>query len=144
MNMNKRRYFYIIQLFLLIVFAGIAHAYKLSAPEKKNFDNWRLLGSVSAGHNGDHDVIHIDGPHDSFRKLKFRVSNSPLNMKKMVVIYVDGAPENIEVRNEIPKGGESREIDLKGGKRKLKSVEFWFETKGILNGKAEVTLYGSK
>jgi hypothetical protein len=41
----------------------------------------------------------------------------------MVVTYDDGAPENIEVRNEISKGGESRNIDLKGGKRKLKSVE---------------------
>jgi hypothetical protein len=62
----------------------------------------------------------------------------------MVVVYEDGAPENIEVRNDIPKGGESRSIDLKGGKRKLKSVEFWFDTKGVLNGKAEVILYGDK
>ncbi len=62
----------------------------------------------------------------------------------MVVLYDDGAPENIEVKDEISKDGESRAIDLKGGKRKLKSVEFWFETKGLLNGKAEVILYGSK
>ena len=121
-----------------------AMAFITTKHEKTTFDNWRELGRVSAGHNGDHDIIHIDGKHDTFRKLKFRVTNSPLNMKKMVVVYDDGAPENIEVRNEIPKDGESREIDLKGGKRKLKSVEFWFDTKGILNGKAEVTLYGEK
>jgi hypothetical protein len=66
-------------------------------------------------------------------------------MKRMVVTYDDkGAPENIDVRNEIPKDGESRVIDLKGGKRRLRSVEFWFDTKGILNGKAEVTLFGMK
>jgi hypothetical protein len=66
-------------------------------------------------------------------------------MNKMVVIYDDhGAPENIDTRTDIPKGGESREIDLKGGKRKLRSVQFWFETKGFLNGKAEVTLFGLK
>ena len=44
----------------------------------------------------------------------------------------------------MPKGGESRIVDLRGGKRKLKSVEFWYDTKGILNGRADVTLFGMK
>jgi hypothetical protein len=107
--------------------------------------NWRLLGSVSAGHSGDHDVINVTGPSDYYRKLKFKVTNSPLTMNKMVVTYDDhGAPENIDTRTDIPKGGESREIDLKGGKRKIRNVQFWFDTKGFLNGKAEVTLFGLK
>jgi hypothetical protein len=107
--------------------------------------NWRLLGSVSAGHSGDHDVIEVKGPSDYYRKLKFKVTNSPLNMNKMIVTYDDhGTPETIDTRSEIPNGGESREIDLKGGKRKIRNVQFWFDTKGILNGKAEVTLFGLK
>jgi hypothetical protein len=127
-----------------MAFATLAHAYKINSGEKISVESWKELGRVKAGHNGDHDRIEINGPHDSYRRLKFRVENSPLNMSKMVVVYEDGAPENIDVRNDIPKGGGSRSIDLKGGKRKLKSVEFWFDTKGILNGKAEVILYGSK
>lgn len=134
----------LLQLFALIGFVTLLHAYKVNSTETIPMDSWRELGRVKAGHNGDHDRIVIDGPHDTYRKLKFRVENSALNMSKMVVTYEDGAPENIEVRNEISKGGESRVIDLKGGKRKLKSVEFWFDTKGVLNGKAEVILYGSK
>ncbi len=130
---------------LLLAVITTAHAYKSYEKAAAPMDNWRLLGSVSAGHNGDHDVIHVDGPHDTFRRLKFKVTRSPLNMKRMIVTYDDkNPPENIDVRNEIPKDGESRVIDLKGGKRKLRSVEFWFDTKGILNGKAEVTLFGQK
>jgi len=107
--------------------------------------NWRLLGTVSAGHNGDHDVIEVNGPSDYYRKLKFKVTDSPLTMNRMVVTYDDhGAPENIDTKTDIPKGGESRVIDLKGGKRKIKNVQFWFETKGFLNGKADVTLFGMK
>ena len=106
--------------------------------------NWRLLGTVSAGHSGDHEVIEVNGPHDSYRKLKFKVTDSPLTMNRMVVTYDDGAPEQIDTKTDIPKGGESREIDLKGGKRKIKNVQFWFETKGFLNGKADVTLFGLK
>jgi hypothetical protein len=35
-------------------------------------------------------------------------------------------------------------LELKGGKRKLKSVEFWYRDKGLFNGKADVMLYGIK
>lgn len=38
-------------------------------------------------------------------------------MRRMVVGYDDGrGPENIELRYNIPKGGESRIVDLRGGK----------------------------
>ena len=53
-------------------------------------------------------------------------------------------PEKIETRFTIPRGGESRVIDLKGGKRKLRSVEYWYDTKGLFNGRADVTLMGIK
>jgi hypothetical protein len=51
----------------------------------------------------------------------------------------------VDVRQKIPQGGESRAIDLKGvGKRKLRTVEFWYESKGFLTGKADVTLFGQR
>ena len=66
-------------------------------------------------------------------------------MQRMIVRYDDGGtPENIELRFTIPQGGESRLIDLKGGRRKIKAVDFWYETKGFLNGKANLTLFGMK
>jgi hypothetical protein len=136
--------FSVLQLCMLIGLVSMLHAYKVDTLKMAPLDNWRELGRVKAGHNGDHDRIIVEGKHDTFRKLKFRVENSALNMSKMIVTYDDGAPENVEVRNSIPKDGESREIDLKGGKRNLRSVEFWFDTKGVLNGKAVVILYGSK
>jgi hypothetical protein len=117
----------------------------ISQPKQGSAGSWRILGTTQANHNADHDIIYIKGPYDYFRRLKFKVTNSPLKMKNMVVKYDDGGlPEKIDVRYDIPKGGESRVIDLKGGKRKLKSVEYWYETKGFLNGKAEVTLFGIK
>ena len=49
------------------------------------------------------------------------------------------------MRQNIPQGGESRAIDLKGvGQRSLRRVDFWYDTKGFLKGKADVTLFGMK
>ncbi|MFN8092725.1 MAG: hypothetical protein U0599_10980 [Vicinamibacteria bacterium] len=66
-------------------------------------------------------------------------------MHHMLVTYDNGAPDRIDVRQEIPRGGESRVIDLRGaGQRSLRRVEFWHDTKGLLNGQADVTLFGMK
>ena len=48
------------------------------------------------------------------------------------------------MRQEIAKDGETRDIDLKGGKRSIRTIEFWYDTKGLLNGKADVTAYGQR
>ncbi len=66
-------------------------------------------------------------------------------MQKMVVTYDNGNPDNIDVRQNIPQGGESRQIDLKGiGSRRVRRIDFWYDTKGLLNGKANVTVFGMK
>ncbi len=117
---------------------------RVSTPRAGVTGSWRLLGTVSANHTADHDEIVVRGPHDFFRKLKFKVTDAPVNIQRMIVTYDDGAPENINLRFTIPKNGESRVIDLRGGKRKLRSVQFWYDTKGILNGRADVTLFGEK
>jgi hypothetical protein len=106
--------------------------------------SWEKLGRVTATHSADHDKIKVEGRNDDFRKLKFRVSDSPLNMHRIIVTYDNGGAERLEVRQNIPKGGETRDIDLQGGKRSIRTIEFWYDTKGLLNGKADVTAYGRR
>jgi hypothetical protein len=131
--------------FLIFTICINAQQVQVSQPRSGAPGSWRILGSVQANLRADHDVIVVAGPYDYFRKLKFKVTNASLSMQRMIVRYDDGGrPENIDVRYNIPQGGESRIIDLIGGKRKIKSVEFWYDTKGILNGKAIVTLLGIK
>jgi hypothetical protein len=111
---------------------------------KNNLSDWRLIGSAQAASNADHDVITCQG-NDDFRKIKFKVTNSAVNIDRMVVTYDNGQHDPIEVKQDIEKGGESREIDLQGsGKRSLRKIEFWYKSKGIFNGKAEVTVFGKK
>lgn len=131
---------------LMILFFSITViAQQVSQPRAGTRGSWRILGTTQAKYTIDHDAIIILGPYDYFRKLKFKVTDAPLNMQRMIVRFDDGGlPENIEVRYNIPQGGESRVIDLRGGRRKLKTVEFWYDTKGLLRGRANVTLFGIK
>ena len=104
--------------------------------------DWVKLGSVNAGHDADHDRITVTGPHDNFRKLKFKVKNASLTMRQVVVTYDDGVPEKLDVKENLAAGAETRVIDLHGGKRSIRTIEFWYGTKGYKGDKAEIVAFG--
>ena len=125
--------------------SGFAFAQQVARPNAGAPGEWRLIGQTHADHGNDHDSIVVKGPFDNFRKIKFKVTDAPLNMQHMVITYDNGQPDKIDIRQNIPQGGESRAIDLRGiGKRSVKRIDFWYDTKGFLKGKADVTVFGMK
>lgn len=106
---------------------------------------WQAIGTIRASRTLDHDSIIVRGPFDNFRRIKFRVTEAPLNIHRLVVTYDNGAPDRIVTRYNIPQGGESREIDLRGvGTRSIRRIDFWYDTKGMSRARAEVTVFGMK
>jgi len=138
----------VLPLVLTMALAGLtapAQAGKVVQPNAGAAGQWKLIGQTHADHGADHDTIVVQGPFDNFRRIKFKVTDAPLNMQHMVVTYDNGAPDKIDVRQNIPQGGESRVIDLRGiGKRSVRRIDFWYDTRGFLKGKADVTLFGMK
>jgi hypothetical protein len=106
--------------------------------------SWQKIGTTHASHSADHDTIVVSGPGDAFRRIKFKVKDAPLHLRRMVVTFEDNGLQNVETRDEIPKGGESRVIDLKGNVRRIKRIDFWYDTTGWLQGTADVTVFGMK
>jgi hypothetical protein len=124
---------------------AVAHADEVSRPRPGAPGAWRLIGRTQADRAVDHDTIIVRGPHDNFRRLKFRVSDAPLRMHTLLVTYDNGVPDRIELRENIPEGGESRAIDLRGvGRRSIRKVEFWYDSEGSMRGTAAVTLFGMR
>ena len=129
----------------LVCLAPPVQAQQVVQPKPGAVGTWRLIGQTQADHAQDHDTIIVKGPYDNFRKIKFRVTDAPLNMQRMVVTYDNGTPDNIEIRQNIAQGSESRVIDLRGvGQRRLRRIDFWYDTQGFLHGKADVTVFGMK
>ena len=130
---------------LAVFWAVSSEAQKVVQPKAGPKGSWRLLGRTEASHTADHDTIIVQRPFDNFRSIKFKVINAPLDMERMVVTYDNGGTDRINVRQNIPQGGESRAIDLRGvGTRSLRKIEFWYDTQGVLKGKADVMLFGMK
>lgn len=106
--------------------------------------SWQQLGFTTVDFKADRDVIIVTGA-DHFRKLKFKVQDNAVNMLCMLVVYENGAPDKMDLRFLIPAGGESRVLDLRGNSRRIRKVEFWYQSQRPgFRGKAKVWLWGIK
>lgn len=105
---------------------------------------WRFIADKTVAFGVDHDVIITGNTNDDFRKLKIRVTDGPLKMYDMKVYFDNGDVQDISIRAQIRQGGESRVIDLDGGLRHVKRIEFWYETKGFRKGRSRVAVWGFK
>lgn len=101
---------------------------------------WMLLGTSHVDGKADHDKIKCSDT-GTFRAIQLRVSGSTVQFDKVIVRYGNGQSEEIALRNRIPAGGQSRQIDLSGARRAIDRVEFWYE-KASWGTKPTVTLFG--
>lgn len=106
---------------------------------------WRIIGTTQAKFTADHDGIVVVPPFDNFRRVQIKVTDAPLRLIKMQVTYGNGAPDILPVAIDIPQGGTSRAIDLRGvGTRHIRRIDFWYDTRGVARGRANVTVLGMK
>ncbi len=140
--MKKALFIYLV---LALVIVQIAKGQQIRTPRAAPVGSWQIIGTTQARFTADHDGIIVREPFNNFRAVKFKVTDAPLRMVKMVVTYADGAPDNIETMMDIPQGGESRIIDLRGvGQRKIRRIDFWYDTRGVARGRANVTVFAMK
>lgn len=105
-------------------------------------EKWEIIGSKEIGFKADYDVIVLTAGKDRFKRIKFQVKGSAVDMIKLEVFYDTGTSDEIEMRGKIADGGESRTIDIRGvGKKKIRKITFWYDTKGF-SGNATVTILG--
>jgi len=62
----------------------------------------------------------------------------------MVVEYGNGSKDNISLKHNFRKGSDTRVIDLEGGKRIIKDITFWYDTKNLSSKKAKVDVFGKR
>lgn len=113
-------------------------------PSTSAVGKWVKLGSKKVNYGLDRDVIHVGLRDGSFSKLKVQVKGGAVNMHRIVVEYRNGSKEEIQVRHNFRRNAGSRIIDLNGGKRMIKDVTFWYDTKNVSRRKATVHLLGRR
>jgi hypothetical protein len=107
--------------------------------------NWVMLGERVVNDRAEMDTITVTGAQGRFTALKVKVMKRPVHFIDMKVYFGDDSTQDVELRTVIPAGGETRVIDLEGGKRIVTKVEFTYEAESIGRGrKAAVHLLGRR
>ncbi len=103
---------------------------------------WEKLGSRNVTYKADFDEILVTAREGRFDKLKLKVEKADVHFDRVVVHYRKGKPEKLIMRNNIPAGGETRVMDLKGNNRIIRKVVFFYKTHPKEDKRARVILFG--
>jgi hypothetical protein len=99
------------------------------------------LGCRSVGFLTDRDVISVPGKA-TFSAIKLTVRGNAIEMLDLKVVYGNGNPDDLAVRSNIPAGGETRWIDLKGGRRDIRQINMVYRSQPSFKGQATVCAFG--
>jgi hypothetical protein len=102
--------------------------------------DWELLGSRRVSFAAEKDVV--TAMHEGrFRAIKLEVAGGNLDMYNIRVVFGDGQVFSPETRVEFRQGSWSRTIDLPGGARVIRRIEFWYRSE-LKRGRAVIRVYG--
>src|SRR3954468_2537462 len=107
---------------------------------------WHKIGETTVDFEKDQDEVAVLIA-DRFAALKFKVTEAPIELLDIDVIFTEGDKQNIRIGYAVKKEGDnSREIDLKGGsERSIKSINFRYKTlENRKDKKAHVEIWGRK
>lgn len=103
---------------------------------------WEQLGCQKVGFGVDRDVIKVGRSEGRFKAIRLRVAGNKVHMMDLKVIYADGQPDDIPVRDEIRAGGQTRPLDLKGARRAIREIQMVYRSQPSFKGEATVCVEG--
>jgi hypothetical protein len=104
---------------------------------------WAFLGQTTVDGLRDRDRIVIGRSEGRFHSIQLRVAGAPVEFQRVVVNYANGSSEEVEFRDYIQAGGQTRPIDLQGNERVINSVDFLYSKSRWRRGaRPRVSLYG--
>lgn len=126
---------------ILLVFCSI---FCLACASSNTTARWVKLGERTVNHRVERDVIPVTAARGDFRKIKLKVRHRAVTFRAVHVHYRNGRVQKVELRKNIPAGGETRVIDLVGDDRIIKEVTFIYDTATGRGDRAVVQLFGRR
>ncbi len=125
-----------------VVFSLALISLLAAAVEGAVASEWEMLGERKVDHRAERDVINVTLSEGLFRKIKVDVLHKGIELVDLKVFFANGQVQDVSVRRFIERGGETRVIDLTGGARGIRKVQFIYRTRRVTPGRATVRLWG--
>jgi hypothetical protein len=113
-----------------------------SAAEAARRPAWVKLGSTSVSDRVDRDTIAVTARRGNFEALQIRVSERDVQFREVAIRFANGDLQNVELRNVIRAGGQSRIIDIEGRDRVIRAIELVYDAQALGGKSARVEVWG--
>src|SRR5688500_3911727 len=105
---------------------------------------WTNIGSAKVHGHNDYDEITVTAARGDFSAIKLFVEKEGIHFERVVVHYGNGGKDELELRDFIPAGGESRVLDLRGKDRVIRKVSLHYKSNPATPRKGKVIVYGRR
>ena len=134
-----------VALILFLAFAGLSNSTiaqtKVVLSDKTG---WHKIGETTVDFTKDRDEVSVIGA-DRFAALIFKVDEAPIDLISIEVVYESGDNQKVNVNFPIKSPGQSKSIDINGGERSIKKINFVYKTlPNRQDTKAHVEIWGLK
>lgn len=128
----------------LRVAAALAVALTASSSDALAQDGrWELLGEKAVDFRADRDVITVTRQEGRFDALRLHVEGNGIEVFDLKVRFGNGETQDVQVREQLREGGQTRVIDLERDDRVIQAVELTYKTMGRpREGRAHVKVFG--
>ncbi len=134
----------LVVLISLTALGSAAFAQSKPVVEIKDGPGWHKIVETLVDLKNDRDDITVLGA-DHYKAMKLKATDSDIEIMDVKVKYENGDVQDIEVRKFIKAGEETREIDLNGKERAIKSIHLTYKTvPNAEKDKAHLEIWGLK
>ncbi len=104
---------------------------------------WVQLGCQDVSFRGrDRDSIRVGRREGRFRALRLTARGNDVEIRRVSVIYGNGAPNELDVQRMIRRGDRSDRLDLRGGDRAISRIDMVYRQRDDFPGRATVCAEG--
>ncbi|MBN2200181.1 MAG: hypothetical protein JW747_10075 [Candidatus Aminicenantes bacterium] len=111
-------------------------------PAMLSQSGWELLGRRQVNFSADRDTVVVTAARGSFTRLMIVVRDHALEMFNVKITFRNGDDFSPATRLVFGESTRSRVIDLPGGKRFVRKVDFNYESLGAGFDRADVEVWG--
>jgi hypothetical protein len=125
---------------LALVSAGLLAAPDAQAQRR---GDWVQLGCKQVNLFGqERDSINVGRREGKFKAIRLLARGNDVEMVDLKVIYANGEPDDIPVRQWLRQGTQTRPLDLRGRERAIRRIDMVYRTKLNFRGRATVCAEG--
>lgn len=142
--MKKHLTFFIplMSIILLFVFAFTNMGFESRSDQVNSFVDWEKLGDRKVNQTAESDEINFPANGPVLTAIKIKSKRGGINLQRCVIYFANGGKKSIELRNDIPAGGESRVINLPGNKQPITKFIYWYGIPQSGDQKADLEIWG--